>query len=74
VGSEMCIRDRVATVAGMVDGVGYIASILAGRQFGKIVDIGGYTLGFQCLAALALVSAFICLFLYRDSDQASSPA
>lgn len=64
---------QVATVAGMVDGVGYIASILAGRQFGKIVDIGGYTLGFQCLAALALVSAFICLFLYRDSDQASSP-
>ncbi len=65
---------QVATVAGMVDGVGYIASILAGRQFGRIVDIGGYGLGFQCLAALALASAFICLFLYRDSEKVSSPA
>ncbi len=65
-------KEQVATVAGLVDGTGYVASILAGRQFGKIVDSGGYALGFKCLAGLALASAFICLFLYRDSESKTS--
>jgi sugar phosphate permease len=54
----------VATVAGMVDGVGYLAAILAGQQFGRILDLGGYDLGFACLAGLAAASAGLCLFLY----------
>lgn len=54
----------VATVAGMVDGVGYLAAILAGKQFGRVLDLGGYDLGFSCLAALAAASAILCLFLY----------
>jgi sugar phosphate permease len=54
----------VATVAGFVDGFGYVASILAGRQFGQIVDFGGYRLGFHVLAGLAAACAVLCLFLY----------
>ncbi len=54
----------VGTVSGIVDGVGYLAAILAGQQFGRIVDLGGYRLGFQALSILALISACLCLRLY----------
>lgn len=66
-------REYVATVAGLVDGAGYVAAILAGAQFGKLLDVGGYALAFPCLAILALVSAVLCLFLYpRDAVDARS--
>lgn len=57
----------VATVAGFVDGTGYLAAILAGQQFGRILDLGGYSLGFGCLAGLAATSAGLCLLLYRGA-------
>lgn len=57
-------KEYVATSAGIFDGVGYLAAILSGQQFGRIVDVGGYRLGFNCLAALAAISAVLCLFLY----------
>jgi sugar phosphate permease len=67
-------KEYVGTVAGIVDGVGYLAGILAGQQFGRMVDAGGYTLGFQRLALLALVSAVLCLFLYpRERAGSHSP-
>lgn len=53
-----------ATVSGIVDGVGYAAGILAGAQFGKIVDKTGYSHGFALLAVLAFISAFLCFLLY----------
>jgi sugar phosphate permease len=56
-------QQYVATVAGMVDGSGYLAGILAGQAFGHILDVGGYALAFPCLALLALVSGVLCLFL-----------
>jgi sugar phosphate permease len=56
---------HVATAAGIFDGVGYLAAILSGQQFGRILDKGGYRLAFNCLAALAGVSAILCLFLYE---------
>ena len=62
-------KEYVATVAGMVDGVGYLAAILAGQQFGRILDLGGYRLGFNCLAALAAASAILSLFLYAKETQ-----
>ena len=62
-------KEYVATVAGMVDGVGYLAAILAGQQFGRILDLGGYRLGFNCLAALAAASAILSLFLYSKETQ-----
>jgi sugar phosphate permease len=68
-------QEHVGTVAGIVDGVGYIAGILAGQEFGHIVDVGGYKLGFQCMAVLTAVSAILCLFLYpRGSTDAPEPA
>ena len=67
-------KEYVATVAGMVDGVGYLAAILAGQQFGRILDIGGYRLGFNCLAALAAVSAVLSLFLYSHRREAEPEA
>ena len=61
-------KEYVATVAGVVDGVGYIAGIFAGQYFGKIVDQGGYKLGFHCLGVVTLVAAVLCLFLYSRRD------
>lgn len=58
----------VATVAGFVDGIGYVASILAGRQFGQLVDFGGYRLGFQVLAGIAAACALLSLFLYSGKE------
>ncbi|HAV60997.1 MAG TPA: hypothetical protein DCY13_01360 [Verrucomicrobiales bacterium] len=59
----------VATVAGFVDGIGYVASILAGQQFGQIVDAGGYRLGFHVLAGIAAFCAVLCLFLYSGRPE-----
>ncbi|MBX3744683.1 MAG: MFS transporter [Verrucomicrobiae bacterium] len=56
-------RGYVATVAGLVDGAGYLAAVMAGAQFGRLLDIGGYSLAFPCLAVLAQISAFLCLLL-----------
>ena len=61
-------KEYVATVAGVVDGVGYIAGIFAGQYFGKIVDQGGYKLGFHCLGVVTFVAAVLCLFLYSRSE------
>ncbi len=51
-----------ATVAGLADSSGYFAGILAGSPFGWLLDCGGYTLGFQVLAVINLVSAGRCFF------------
>jgi sugar phosphate permease len=64
----------VATVAGLVDGAGYVAAILAGAQFGRLLDLGGYSLAFPCLAMLAGVSALLSLLLYRRDGEASDGA
>ena len=60
-------QERVGTVSGIIDGVGYAAGILAGAQFGKIVDTAGYVRGFDLLAGLAVISAFLCFMLYPRS-------
>jgi sugar phosphate permease len=63
-------KEYVATVAGVVDGVGYLAGVFAGGYFGKIVDRGGYNLGFHCLSVLTLAAAVLCLFLYSRKGEA----
>ena len=57
-------KGYAATVAGLVDGVGYIAGFLSGVCFGKLLMAGGYRLGFQVMAALTLLSALTCFLLY----------
>lgn len=62
-------KEHVATVAGILDGVGYLAAILSGQAFGRMLDAGGYHLGFDCLAGLAVVAAVLCMFLYDRSPE-----
>ena len=52
-----------ATAAGIIDGVGYLAAILAGAALGRVLDVGGYTLGFTILSAVTAVSAVLALAL-----------
>lgn len=52
-----------ATAAGIIDGVGYIAGILAGVTLGRLLDIGGYTLGFNALAGVTLASAVLTFWM-----------
>lgn len=62
---------HVATVAGAVDGIGYLAGFLSGYCFGWLVDARGYSAGFMVLSGLALLSAFLCLFLYPKTTDPS---
>jgi sugar phosphate permease len=55
--------EGVGTVAGMVDSAGYVGTIFAGREFGKLLDSGGYRLGFHMLALVTFVAAAFCLVL-----------
>ena len=59
-------KEFAATVSGLVDGTGYVAGFLSGIFFGKLLMHGGYRLGFQAMAALTLISAILCYFLYRN--------
>ena len=52
-----------ATAAGIIDGVGYVAGALAGSMLGRLLDNGGYALGFRVLAVVTLVAAVIALGL-----------
>jgi sugar phosphate permease len=56
-------KEAAATAAGIIDGVGYVGGALAGSALGKLLDVGGYPLGFQVLAGVTLVSALISLGL-----------
>lgn len=59
-------KDLVASVAGLVDAAGYLAGILSGYFFGRILDYGGYLLGFHSLGLITLLAAFLCLGLYSS--------
>ncbi len=56
-------RRGVGTVAGLVDSSGYVATIFAGHWFGRLLDHGGYMLGFHVLAFVTLIAALLCLGL-----------
>jgi sugar phosphate permease len=49
--------ELAASASGIVDAVGYAAGVLSGEVLGRIIDAGGYRLGFTCLAVLAALSA-----------------
>ncbi len=58
-----------ATAAGIIDGVGYLAAILAGAALGRVLDLGGYTLGFGILSAVTAVSAVLAVALRSPTGQ-----
>ena len=59
-------KQSAGTVSGFVDGFGYFAGVLAGAQFGKLVDVAGYGVSFVVLATLALLSSALCFVLFRN--------
>lgn len=65
-------KGQAATVAGLVDGSGYLAGFLSGGFFGWLLIQGGYTLGFQAMAALMVGAACLCLLLHRDGGSGSA--
>jgi sugar phosphate permease len=65
-------KDFVATVAGLVDASGYLAGIVSGYFFGRILDHGGYRLGFHSLGLLTVLAAVLSLGLYRSARNPAS--
>ena len=61
--AEIGGREGIGTVAGLVDSSGYLATVFAGHYFGRLLDYGGYRLGFHVLALVTLTAAFLCLGL-----------
>jgi MFS transporter, OPA family, glycerol-3-phosphate transporter len=55
-----------ATAAGITDGIGYLAGILAGRYLGRILDLGGYPAAFRLMAVLTFAAALIALRLRAE--------
>ncbi len=64
-------QDLAATASGIIDAVGYAGGFLAGGLLGRLLDLGGYPLGFRCLAGITLVAAVISLGL-RPSPRPES--
>jgi sugar phosphate permease len=52
-----------ATSANVIDGVGYLAAILAGATLGELLDVGGYALGFEVLSGVTAIAAVLALGL-----------
>jgi sugar phosphate permease len=57
-----------ATAAGIIDGMGYLGGALAGAALGRLIEVGGYELGFRILALLTVISAFASLGLAPALD------
>ena len=66
-------KERAATVACLVDAVGYLAGVLAGSGFGKLVDGLGYGSGFGVLGGMMLVSGVLCLGRFRGQPRSIQP-
>ena len=60
-----------ATAANVIDGVGYLAAILAGSALGQLLDIGGYQLGFGVLSAVTAGAAALALGLRPTQRQSA---
>jgi sugar phosphate permease len=61
-----------ATSANVIDGVGYLAAILAGVTFGRLLDVGGYALGFGVLAVITGAAALLALGLRSTQRETES--
>jgi MFS transporter, OPA family, glycerol-3-phosphate transporter len=57
-----------ATASGVIDGIGYFAAVLAGAALGRLLDIGGYPLGFRVLAGVTLMATVLALGLRGGTD------
>jgi sugar phosphate permease len=62
------------TASGIVDGIGYLAAILAGQQMGQILDLGGYPIAFSILAGLTLASSVAAVLGLKTRPAVTAPA
>ena len=62
-------EELAGTAAGFIDGVGYLAAILAGQVLGQILDTGGYPTAFHFMAVLTFLSALASLALTPPRSQ-----
>ena len=65
--------EQAATAAGIIDGAGYLAGALAGAALGRVLDVGGYSLGFHILAGITAISALIALALRPSAPLQAAP-
>lgn len=66
--------EQAATAAGIIDGAGYLAGALAGAALGRVLDLGGYSLGFNLLAGITGASALIALALRSGAEAREEPS
>jgi OPA family glycerol-3-phosphate transporter-like MFS transporter len=55
--------ELAASASGIIDAVGYLAGVLAGKGLGRLLDVGGYALGFRCLAGVTTLATILALAL-----------
>jgi OPA family sugar phosphate sensor protein UhpC-like MFS transporter len=55
--------ERAASASGIIDAVGYCAGVIAGEVLGRVLDYGGYSLGFHGLSGITAVAAVLALGL-----------
>lgn len=63
-------KELVAATAGMIDGIGYLASAFAGSGVGALRDAGGYSLVLYVLAALSMAAALLAIAFRPESTPA----
>jgi sugar phosphate permease len=62
-------KEQAATVSGLVDAAGYLAGVVSGWGFGRLVDLYGYNTGMRALALLMALSGGLCLLLFRTGTR-----
>jgi sugar phosphate permease len=67
-------KEQAATVSGLVDAAGYLAGVVSGWGFGRLVDLHGYNTGMRALALLMVLSGGLCLLLFRRKADGEHPA
>src|SRR5262249_51547223 len=61
--------ELAASASGIIDAIAYLAGVLAGSALGKLLDVGGYALGFRCLAVVTAVSSLLALALRKNHTE-----
>jgi sugar phosphate permease len=62
-------KEAAATAAGLLDGMGYFAAVLAGTGVAEVVMRAGWTTAYLAMAALSAASALVCAALLKASPR-----
>jgi MFS transporter, OPA family, glycerol-3-phosphate transporter len=61
---DMGSKRGVATAAGLIDAVGYLAGVLSGRYIGSLAQERGWSIALTALAGIAVLTAFAAAFYW----------